>query len=240
MTRFPTTYSALLAAILLLTPGCAVGRYLGYRGMDLTDIVDLKYGVAIGVGAKVEATQFIGTGAGAAALGYSREWFGRRSMELNGFAFLHLIAMGVDGGYGSMNLGGWSDERAEVYFLLVNATAFADFGIAPGGDARWDHLDTAAPPKIGTIVEELKPPTEYLPVPALEYWRFGFEVLVPGGQFGLYLNFGEVYDFMAGLITYDPADDDGVSFLATYNIPPEIVELEVQEDLEIIKEGQVQ
>lgn len=240
MTRFLSTRSALLAVILFLTPGCSVGQYAGYRFMDFTDIIDVKYGVAVGVGAKVEITQFIGAGAGAAALGYSREWFGRKSMELNGFAFVHAGLIGVDGGYGSSNLGGWSDERAEVYFLLVNATAFADFGIAPGGDAHWDHIPRDAPPKLGTSIEEIRPPTRYLPIHPLDYWRFGFEVLIPGAQFGLYFNFGQLLDFLAGIATYDPADDDGVSFFASYNIPDDIVEEEEAEDLEVIEEAQVQ
>ena len=207
--------------------------------MDFTDILDLKYGTAIGLGAKIELTQFIGAGAGAAALGYSREWFGRRSMEVNGFAFLHLVAIGVDGGYGSSNLGGWSDERAEVYFLLVNATAFADFGIAPGGDAHWDTIGGNAPPKLGTSKEELKPPTRYLPIHPMDYWRVGFEVVLPGAQFGLYINFGHFWDFLAGIATFDPAGDDGRSFFDTYNIPDEIVEEEIREDLEVIEEAQV-
>jgi len=211
---------ARLAALLLLLPlatGCAVGRYAGDRLMDLTDIIDVKYGVAIGVGAKAEITQFLGTGAGVAALGYSREWYGRRSVEMNGWAFIHLVAIGVDGGYGSPNPGGWSNERAEVYFLLVNSTAFADFGIAPGGDARWEHI----PKGDGSSIEGRPEPRPdaYEPFNPLDYWRFGAEVLIPGVQFGIYFNFGQVIDFVAGLGTFDPAEDDGVSFFDTYNIP---------------------
>ncbi len=221
---------ALLAALLLTAPGCAVGRYGRDRFMDLTDIIDIKYGVAIGAGAKAEITQFLGAGGGAAALGYGREWYGRRSMERRGFAFIHLGAIGVDGGYGSDNLGGWSDERAEVYFLLVNATAFADFGIAPAGDARWEHISTAAPPKLGSSQEALLPPWRFEPLHPIDYWRFGAEVIIPGVHFGIYFNFGQFLDFLAGWTTWDPADDDGVSFFDTYNLPPEEVAEEMAEE----------
>ncbi len=53
-------------------------------------------------------------------------------------------------------------------------------------------------------------------------------MLIPGLQFGIYFNFGQVIDFVAGLGTFDPGDDDGVSFFDTYNIPweesPEAIE----------------
>ncbi len=216
---------ALLAVLLLLAPGCAVARYAGNRIMDLTDIIDFKYGVAIGAGAKVEITQFVGAGGGAAALGYSREWYGRRSMERKGFAFVHLGGIGVDGGYGSMNLGGWSDERAEIYLLLVNGSALADFGIAPGGDAIIDTFNSQAPIRLGTEISEIEPPTRFEPLHPLDYWRFGVEAIVPiGVHFGIYFNFGQLIDFVVGLTTYDPTGDDGLSFFDTYNIPPEEAE----------------
>ena len=43
----------------------------------------------------------------------------------------------------------------------------------------------------------------------------GFEVVLPGGQFGLYVNFGQIWDFLAGIATYDPAGDDGEPGLRT-------------------------
>ena len=42
--------------------------------------------------------------------------------------------------------------------------------------------------------------------------RFGGHILL-GVDFGLYLNAGQLYDFLAGLVGYDPAEDDGLSKL---------------------------
>jgi hypothetical protein len=211
-------FTALLATLLFVGPGCTVGNYAGDRFMDLTDIIDIKYGTAIGVGAKVEITQYMGAGAGAAALGYSREWYGRRSMEMNGFAFVHAGVIGVDGGYGSPNPNGWSNERAEVYFLLVNGTAFADFEIAPGGDGQTE--DTVSSEKLqeqaSDVADDDTPDFERLP--SLAYWRFGGEVIIPSVQFGIYFNFGELVDFVSGIFGGDPARDDELSFFDTFNI----------------------
>jgi hypothetical protein len=45
----------------------------------------------------------------------------------------------------------------------------------------------------------------------LERWRFGFELVFPGGLGGAYLNVGEVADFIAGIATIDMAADEDVS-----------------------------
>jgi hypothetical protein len=46
--------------------------------------------------------------------------------------------------------------------------------------------------------------------PMIGRYRVGGEVLLLGGQLGLYANLGEVLDFLSGLAGFDPADDDGV------------------------------
>ena len=137
----------------------------------------------------------------------------RRGVEI-----VHAGAIGIDGGYGSPNPGGWSNERAEVYFLLVNSTALADFGIAPNADARWDHL-LKGEHEARVAKEDLPRADTFEPFHPLDYWRFGAEVIIPSVQFGLYFNFGQLIDFVAGIGTFDPAGDDGVSFFDTYNIP---------------------
>ena len=81
--------------------GCAgVEQYLHDRALDLTDVVDLKVGASwrnYGLGAKVEALNFLGVG-----LGYSTgedsivEWFGRRALESRN-EFVHLFLVGFDG-----------------------------------------------------------------------------------------------------------------------------------------------
>lgn len=46
--------------------------------------------------------------------------------------------------------------------------------------------------------------------PMLERWRFGGEVVLPFVRGGLYLNLGELFDLFAGVVGFDPADDDGL------------------------------
>lgn len=211
--------------LVLLCSGCAVGRYVRDRALDVTDIIDIKYGTCIGVGAKAEITHFLGAGAGAAALGVQREWYGRRSIKSRGFAFAHAGAIGVDGGFGSPNPEGWSDEPADVYFLLVNGTALADFLVAPGGDARIDLIDVTQTQRRRAREAAADPdaPPAHPPTPPLvDRWRIGAEVLIPAVNFGLYVNLGEVADLVLGLFTIDIADDDGVSKGELYALPPRV------------------
>ncbi|MFT7465638.1 MAG: hypothetical protein ACI9EF_004007 [Pseudohongiellaceae bacterium] len=42
-------------------------------------------------------------------------------------------------------------------------------------------------------------------------WRFGGEVMVPFAHLGLYLNVGELVDFLLGIGTLDVAGDDGIA-----------------------------
>ncbi len=41
-------------------------------------------------------------------------------------------------------------------------------------------------------------------------FRVGFELLLINGLAGFYVNLGQLGDFLAGLTTWDPADDDGL------------------------------
>ncbi|MBI1851928.1 MAG: hypothetical protein HYR85_16445 [Planctomycetes bacterium] len=50
---------------------------------------------------------------------------------------------------------------------------------------------------------------EYEP-PPIDRARFGVEVWLPLVRFGLYLNLGEVVDFVAGWVGLDSAQDDGI------------------------------
>lgn len=81
--------------------------------MDLTDIIDFKGGVAsIGVGAKVEVTDYLGGGLGVGLLPVSGEFFGRRS-ERSGCFFLHLGFIGTEAGF---------SEISEQSILLFHGT----------------------------------------------------------------------------------------------------------------------
>ena len=55
-------------------------------------------------------------------------------------------------------------------------------------------------------------------VPIKDVWRFGGEIFVPLADFGVYGNAFEVIDFLAGIVTLDPADDDGVPFGAPVEV----------------------
>ena len=46
--------------------------------------------------------------------------------------------------------------------------------------------------------------------PPVSWWRFGGEVILPGVRGGLYLNIGEILDFVLGFTTLDIAKDDGL------------------------------
>jgi len=46
--------------------------------------------------------------------------------------------------------------------------------------------------------------------PVISQFRFGGEIYIPGLNFGLYLNAGEVIDLILGFATIDLADDDGL------------------------------
>jgi hypothetical protein len=168
---------------LLLLPACAGTHYLDRRFMDLTDVVDAKYGTGIGLGAKVEATMFLGAGLGFSSQSYTREWFGRRSIEVHDGAFFHAILGGGDGLYVNAAPGQGSANGFGYDFVTLD-------GPAPG-DPPW-----------------------------LDWWRFGAEVCLPGVNGGLYLNLGEVWDLLAGVVTLDPAGDDGMLKGAHFLGPP--------------------
>lgn len=199
---------ALLAVLALAVSqsSCVVAEYGRDRLMDIPDIIDLKYGVGIGVGAKVELTTYFGAGGGLAALGYTREWYGRRSTIMQSKYFVHFGIGGVDGGKGAE---GWPNddepfgdakERADVNVLFANITALRDHNIAPRGEDG---------PEVSDLWNINAPPS-------LDRWRFGGEFVIPLIHFGIYLNLGEIVDFIGGWVTWDPAYDDGVSFHELY------------------------
>ncbi len=88
----------ILASVLpLLFFGCAgSGDYWNDRANDLPDIFDFKCGSGVGlVGAKVEITDYIGTGLGL-FVGSAREKYGREIVTTDGIA----IWLGIFGGEG--------------------------------------------------------------------------------------------------------------------------------------------
>jgi len=191
---------ALLFAAPLPAAGCA---YAGDRLLDMSDIVDLKLGTGIGIGVKAELTYYVGIGAGLGVNAYLREWYGRKSYETYGDRFVHVGVFGQDGGMDGPEKDAGVRARVETYVLLVNMTATADHvagrGVLGYSDA-WQMARNYEVPPLGTR------------------WRVGGEVLIPAISFGLYLNLGELADFLLGFTTYDFREDDGLDKGARYRL----------------------
>jgi hypothetical protein len=110
MRRLAAPAAFVLSAVLGAVPGAGCGapaRYARDRLLDLTDVVDFKYGRAMGLGAKVEATLWLGAGVGAGVVDISREWYGRHASDFDREGrspwtgeglFLHAGIVGLDGG----------------------------------------------------------------------------------------------------------------------------------------------
>jgi hypothetical protein len=168
-----------LAIALSLLAGCAQGTYLGDRGHDLLDIIDLKGGRSMGLGVKAEATLYLGAGLGFAGLGDSVEWYGRQRVDVDvpeearysHGMFTHIVVAGFD--VNTVHGGGPSKDSLNI--LAINRVAFSD------------HDNPAM----------------------LDRWRFGGELVLPFVQGGIYLNVGQVLDLVIGLTTLDIGDDDG-------------------------------
>jgi hypothetical protein len=178
----PGRAACLALALATLLPACAsVERYARDRLMDVTDIVDFKYGDAWGFGFKIELTMYFGTGLGLGELEHTREWYGRHGTDftldkaggpmdwLEG-TFVQLGVVGTDGGAPG-NAAQSAITTLGLNVLLISA-------------------DNSAPPLI-------------------DRWRFGGEVVLPWVMGGMYLNLGELWDFFAGVFGEDPAEDDG-------------------------------
>jgi hypothetical protein len=188
----PFSCLTLLLALALLAPGCA---YVKNRVMDMSDVIDIKYGYGIGGGAKIEVTSYVGLGVGYGIMPKTREWYGRRSHVAYHQEFVHFVVAGRDG-----------SER--------------DWGDPPLDGT--DHYGTVLPLNLSAL--DVGYDVGHPPV--LQHFRVGFEFLVPGLNFGMYLNFGEIVDLFAGIATFDPARDDGVFKSAQYpdNFVEELVE----------------
>ncbi|MFT7463338.1 MAG: hypothetical protein ACI9EF_001682 [Pseudohongiellaceae bacterium] len=193
------TRSALLGLVVTMA-GCS---YPGDRLRDVTDILDLKIGTGIAAGVKGELTNYFGVGAGLGVLGYTREWYGRRSYETYGGSFMHLGIMGIDGGTGMFHQKDGDQSYADLYFVFVNTSAFAD---------HFGNRDTV-------YAVAFQRPPGFEPVPVFDRFRLGAEFLIPGLTFGLYLNLPEIVDLVGGIFFWDPASDDGIGKFELYGTP---------------------
>lgn len=81
--------------LLASSSGCA---YLRDRALDLTDVVDPKFGYGGGgLGAKVEATTFVGAGLGLGQGWDDVEYFGREARSRPQTVVAQLVLLGADG-----------------------------------------------------------------------------------------------------------------------------------------------
>jgi hypothetical protein len=168
------TVATLLLAALALT-GCATpDNYFEARMYDAGDMIDFKYGcdfMSGQVGAKVEATNYIGVGLGyGQANGVTENW-GRRGMSGDN-DFLYIFVYGYDG-------------------LDAN-------DLVPGPETEFSILGI-------NCCQERRPPW-------VSRFRFGGEVLFIGLTAGIYVNTGEIADFLVGWTTIDIADDDHMAW----------------------------
>ena len=182
--------AATLTAVVLACAGCvAPGSYGRDRWLDLTDAIDLKYGTGIGLGVHLQATKYLETGLGLSTQSGSHEWFGRRRVDMHDGAFVHGVVVGFAGlgPHGSLTTG-------SIDVLLFNVLALE------GG--RWTGTRSWFEGGHG--------------LPILDRYRFGAVLYLPGVHGGLFLNVGELADFLGGLFGADLMNDDG------YAKPPEV------------------
>jgi hypothetical protein len=203
----------------VLGTGCAsVGHYFEDRGRDLADIVDLKGGESMGLGVKVEATLYLGVGLGIAEQGRSVEWYGRERVRapvnpnkrFDGM-FVHLIVLGGDTYRGGMH--GWSDDPS---------------WLKPGPPATYNSLNFLALNMVA-LRNRIQPPF-------LDRFRFGGEVLLPEVQGGIYLNVGQILDFVLGIFTIDIGDDDRAGVVPEEEAPDEADESRLVPYEEVVPE----
>lgn len=164
-------------AMTFALPSCVVGRYAQDRGCDLLDIFDFKAGYGgIGLGAKVQASEYVKTGFGFGEVYETVEFYGRRK-DRYPMMFYHGLIAGFDG------------------------PEMPGYGV----DADWDLFFVGNPPA---------------GVAALDRARFGAEFVLPGVNFGFFLNLGQIADFFAGLAGFDPANDDALPIGTPLRIDP--------------------
>lgn len=186
MVRMPAATirrGACLALVLFASACASVERYARDRLMDVTDIVDFKYGDAWGFGFKIELTLYLGTGLGLGELEHTREWYGRHATDFT----LNKQGGPLD----------WLDGT------FAQAGIIGTDGGAPGNAAQ------SAITTVGFNVLLLSAGNSAPPL--IDRWRFGGEMVLPWVMGGAYLNLGELWDFVAGVFGGDPAEDDGLA-----------------------------
>jgi hypothetical protein len=109
------------AVIATALGACSAPGYGHDRLLDLTDIVDVGYGMSMGLGVVAQATLYLEAGLGIAETWNSREWFGRRSASLNGGSFVGMLVFTGTGHYSH-----GSAPMSSIGVLCVNVLAVLD------------------------------------------------------------------------------------------------------------------
>jgi len=194
----PRLVPAAAAAGLLLAlafPGCASpGDWSENRLRDLSDVVDLRYGTGIGLGIGVQFGDIFRTGLGCSMEFHQRQWFGRKSVEVSDGLFASGVVITMDGDYWRrLGPGEWikrgNGSTGAFSLLILDVSGGPD--AAAAGDEAWFSQPAGDPPLLTSL-------------------RVGGAVFLPAVNGGLYLNFGELADFVAGLFGGDPMNDDGL------------------------------
>jgi len=178
----------------LITGGCAgAATYGENRVRDLSDVVDVRYGIGFGLGVCVQATPFK-TGLGCSTEWYYREWFGRKSVEVREGIFAHALIMGYDGDSlwrheDNPDTDDGDSSTGSISFLIFGSNGHNG---KVRGYPEWFEEPGGVPPSLAA-------------------GRIGGVAFLPGVSGGLYFNFGEFIDFACGLVAYDLMHDDGYS-----------------------------
>ena len=187
-----------VAWILLALPLQACSGLATYgvdRARDLSDVIDVRYGTGLGLGVYAQACLGIplGAGLGASSESYSRQWFGRKSVVMRDGLFAHAIFMGVEG------LGADAEQTTgSMDFLGLRTSSGSIYSKDWRGTEAWFQSPAGNPPQ-------------------LDRFRFGATVFLPGVNGGVFLNVGEIFDFLTGLVGFDLMRDDGIP---KFSAPP--------------------
>lgn len=195
--------SAVLAVLLLALPACAgltgrrdLGSWFEARGADLMDVVGVRVGVGVGLGAYVRATEYLQLGLMRRGPSEQSLVGGSGSVREEAFQVrgVPCAMFGTIGRYGGL----WTETSREI--------------MLPG----YSNRDSVVPPIRREIVAGVVPLDGQA-----DDWQASFGAGVHALILGLEAEVRplQVIDFFGGLLGYDPAGDD-VPVLESGEAPP--------------------
>jgi hypothetical protein len=178
--------------LLLACQGCSgLTSYGRDRLRDLSDILDVRYGTGLGLGSQIRVL-WLETGFGMSSEAYYRQWFGRKSVEVRRGLFAQAVVAGIEGDYWRRKPEDFLRDSSTGSFsvLIVNVPLCTSI-FSGTRDEDWFEVPAGDPP-------------------LMDSFRIGGVVFLPGVSGGLFVNLGEVLDFLAGVVGWDPLHDDGI------------------------------